>query len=178
MNRLRITPLNYLLSSFVMAWGILPPALIHSHAGGGDTGHRHEGRPAPVEVVDHHDHSHDGQSREHGNQPRLLDDRLFGSLVSHLHWGFLGAGVSIPVPAEDHREDRLGEQDQVLIRLTNEIPILGHADNWLSAHPMSMAHAKLDCAVVETTPSRPCGVTTSIPLCDRARFERSGVLLS
>ena len=176
MNRLRITPLNYLLSSVVMAWGIFPPALVHSHEGGGDTKHRHEGQTATCEVVEGHGHSHDG---EHGDQRRVVaDGSLLGSLVSHLHWEFLGVGVSIPAPAEDHREDRLGDQDQVLIRLSDEMPKLGHADNWLSAYQMSMAQAKLDCAAVETTPSRPCGVSASIPLCDRARFERSGVLLS
>lgn len=179
MNRLRITPLNYLLSSFVVAWGILPPALIHSHEGGGDTEHRHEGRKAAVESAEDHGHVHDAKSTEHGDHPQKSDHAtLLGSLVAHLHWDFLGVDLSIPVPAEDGGRDRAGEQEQVLIRLTDESPILGSSSDSLAASHMPLLQARLDCVAAETPPSRPVGVIASIPLCDSARFERSGVLLS
>lgn len=175
MNRLRITPLNYFLSSLVMAWGILPPAFIHSHEGGGDTGHQHDERT--VAVVDEHGHSHDGPFHEH-HPPVASDTSLLGGLVSHLHWDFLGIDLSMPLPAEDQRGDRVGEQDQVLIRLTEEMPRPSRDANLLVAFPATLSEAKLDCAAAEASPSLPPGFTAAIPLCDAARFERSGVLLS
>jgi hypothetical protein len=177
MIRLKITPLNYLLSSFVMAWGILPPALIHSHEGGGDTGHQHDEQTVAVALVDDHGHSHDGQSHEL-QAPVAADVSLLGSLVSHLHWDFLGIDLSIPLPAEDQRGDRVGEQDQVLVRLTEEMPRLSHGVNLLLALQATILEAKLDCVATRAAPSLPPGLTASIPLCDAARFERSGVLLS
>jgi len=179
MNRLRITRLNYLLSSFVMAWGILPPALIHSHEGGGDTDHRHASRTVAVESAEDHGHVHDAESAEHGDYSQKSNQAtLLGSLVAHLHWDFLGVDLSIPVPAEDGGRDRAGEQEQVLIRLTDELPMLAGASDSLAVSHMPLLQARLDCVSAEESPSRPVGVIASIPLCDSARFERSGVLLS
>lgn len=175
MNRLRITPLNYFLSSVVMAWGILPPALVHSHEAGGDTRHQHNQQT--VAQVDDHGHCHEGESHEH-HPPVAADMSLLGGLVSHLHWDFLGIDLSMPLPAEDQRGDRIGEQDQVLVRLTEEMPRLCQGNNLFVALQTPILEAKLDCAAMEAVPSLPPGLSAAIPLCDAARFERSGVLLS
>ena len=84
----------------------------------------------------------------------------------------------MPLPAEDQRGDRVGEQDQVLVRLIEEMPRLSQGVNVLVALQATLSEAKVECAATEVAPSMPPGLTAAIPLCDAARFERSGVLLS
>jgi hypothetical protein len=190
-NRLRQTSINLLLSVLVLTWGIIPPGVQHVHAGGSDVGHQHQ--------IDQHDADH--KVGHHGSQGHKSDDghhsdghhhdtktsdiRLLADYVCHIHWRLLGVEFSTPVsekPVEgDDDGDTLGP---TIVRMTSQVVTAGPASLSFGRVLLRANCAPIANVVQSLAPIR-CvskigmsNVGTSIPLCDSARLERSGVLLA
>lgn len=167
--------ISLLLSALVLAWGIVPLGIQHAHEGGSDATHRHE---SGHEVAHHrHDHDADDEHHEHANQPKVS---LSVDSVAHFHWQLLGIVFSMPVP-EQPTDCSDGEDTfpPAVVRVMNEIVRATHAGPSF----MRMLQAAI-CAPsadafwrLEPIPRR-LNLVASVPLCDSARFERSGVLLA
>ncbi len=177
MNRLRTTLLNYLLSSLVMAWGMLPPALVHAHEGGDQTGHRHV---APAGMGDEHTH-HDGAcgcQHSHHEDGFQVSPEL-GGLVAHAHWELFGVDFSWPVPDEGNHEGSSRGVEPVLVRLANEpLPVMVTSVAQSGLIGAAALQPALDIVHSASAPSRATNPVAALPLCDSARLERSGVLLA
>jgi len=166
---------SVLLSAFLVAAAVAPPGLRHVHT-------------VPEGVVEHdHDHAivdcHSGTADhprkgywEHQHTPGATG---LGDLW-HLHFALLGIEFTLPdgMPAE---ENRAGESDFELILFRPSEQLL------LTSVSCHQSIAKLAIAPVlsESVDATPCRTVAaapppveSAPLCDRARRERSGVLLA
>ncbi len=175
-NRSRRKVLNLLLSALVLAWGMVPPGVQHAHAGGCDPAHRHDG----CNEADHHgshDHDSDDGHHEHATVPDVL---LSADDVFHLHWQFFGMEFFMPVPEEpsDNGDDK-GAVLPAIIRAMNEEVLTTQAGPSFGRVLPEVTCAPNADVVRNSEPApRPSNLVTSIPLCDSARLERSGVLLS
>jgi hypothetical protein len=166
--------MNLLLSALVLAWGFVPPGFEHAHAGGGDSDHQHD---KCREVSHHGSHHHDTDDGHHEHATET-DVTLLVDQVLHLHWRLLGVKLSVPVPVAPADGDDEDTVPPPVVRAMNEIvpatqagPSLGRA--FLAGICAPSADVVRD---LEPIP-RPPNLVTSIPLCDSARLERSGVLL-
>ena len=173
-NGLRQKAMNLLLSALVLAWGFVPPGFEHAHAGGGDSDHQHD-ECREVAHHDSHDHDTDDGHHEHATE---TDVTLLVDHVLHLHWRLLGVELSVPVSVEPADGDDEDTVPPPVVRVTNEIvpatqagPLFGRVLLVASCAPSADVVRNL-----EPIP-RPPNLVTSIPLCDSARLERSGVLL-
>lgn len=175
-NRSRRRMLNLLLSALVLGWGIVPLGVQHAHAGGGDATHRHDNCN---EVAHHrsHEHDFDDEHHEHASLPEVVP---LADYILHLHWRFLGVDFSMPVPEKpaDGNDDE-GTVPPAVVRVVNEIvpatqasPSFGRVLLAAVCMPSSDVVRSL-----EPIPRSP-NLVTSMPLCDSARLERSGVLLA
>ena len=167
---------NLLLSALVLAWGIVPPAVRHGHEGGEDTTHRHD-------VVAHQGHDRDdrGHSTDATSQPAgsEVSPAVLRSLVVHLHWSLWGVDFSVPVSEDDQQDDESNAAEPVLVRLVDSVPTpVAESNGSASIDPVTVWQLGLDSAVVPTSSLTTPRLAQSAPLCDRARHERSGVLLA
>ncbi len=177
-NRLCRSVLSLVLSAVVLTWGTIPPATQHAHTGGSDSAHRHD----DCHEVSHHgshDHHGDGEHHQHATVPKVS---LLADYSLHLHWRLFGLEFSMPVP-EEPADDTDGEGSIVpaIIRVMNEIKIVPVTQAGLSfGRVLSAAIRAPSADVVRSLEpiARPPNLLTSIPLCDSARLERSGVLLA
>jgi hypothetical protein len=99
--------------------------------------------------------------------------------VAHLHWGLFGFDVSLPAPDEGEHGQRDNCPEFGLIRLAGELPMMPQdtgGPSWALA--LLPPGSVVDLDPLTPPPSRPPNLVASIPLCDSARLERSGVLLS
>ncbi len=175
-NRFRQKTMNLLLSALVLAWGIVPPGVQHVHAGGSDPTHGHGGRH---EVA--HDGSHDHESDdEHHDHAAVSDVSLSADAVLHLHWRLLGVEFSMPVPEEPVEDDADGDAvPPAIVRMISEIVPATQAGPSFGRVLLAAICAPGADVVRSLEPiPRPPNLVTSIPLCDSARLERSGVLLA
>ena len=178
-NCLRKKTVNLLLSALVLAWGIAPPGMQHAHSGGNDNTHRHDTHQQDAhrndacrETAAHTSHDHERET--------VWDFSLPADFVLHLHWQLLGVEFSIPAPEEpaDNDDDR-NTIPAAVVRVMNEVvptaqagPSFGRvlsADTCISSADLVSS--------LQPVP-RWANQITSLPLCDSARFERSGVLLA
>ena len=166
---------NLLLSALVLAWGIVPSAIRHGHEGGEDSSHRHDA------VADHgHDHDDRGYFAEESSQPAEsgVSPAVLRGLVVHLHWSLWGVDYSVPVSEDDQPDDAKNAAEPVVVRLVDSVPMPVLENNgWSSRSSVAVSQAGLDLPVVQTVSLATPGLAQSAPLCDRARRERSGVLL-
>jgi hypothetical protein len=166
---------NLLLSALVLAWGIAPPAIRHGHEGGEDSSHRHD-------AVAYHGHDHDdrGYFADEASQPADsgVSPTVLRGLVVHLHWSLLGVDYSMPVSEDDQPGDVSNPADLVVVRLVDSVPtpVLGNNGS-SSLCPVAVSQPGLNSPVVQTVSLAKPSLVPSAPLCDRARHERSGVLL-
>lgn len=177
MNRLRTKLLNYVLSSLVMAWGMLPPALVHAHEGGDQAGHRHA---APADQADEHSHRDGLQGCQHSHHDEgiRVSPELAG-LVAHVHWEMFGVDVSWPVPDKGNHDRSGSDAEPVLVRLATEplpVSVTSAAHNGLIV--AAALQPALDVVRPASAPSRAPNLVAALPLCDSARLKRSGVLLA
>jgi hypothetical protein len=174
-KRFSRTATNLFLSALVLAWGIVPPAVRHSHEGGEDTRHRHDA------VADHgHDHGERGHTGDADSAPAGSDvsPAVLRALVVHLHWSVFGVDFSVPVPEDDQPNDGSNDAELAVVRLVDSVPTPAIDRNGpASIAPMTVAQLGLESAVVPNPPLASFHLTQPVPLCDRARHERSGVLL-
>jgi hypothetical protein len=160
-----------------MAWGVLPPALRHTHEGGGEKDHRHF---AVAGQGEEHGHYHDRDAGHHGHEHEsVAAPPVLADAVVHLHWEIFGFGFSMPAPDQSEHGDNGNGLEPALVRLADELPTVNaNGGSPARASPLSPPELALDLVPVTTSPSRPPNLITSIPLCDSARLERSGVLLA
>ena len=170
--------LSLLLSALVLACGTVPPGFRHAHLGGADTGHRHgDGRPQTVAHHASHEHDSDADHREHATVP---DTTLLSDFVIHLHWRFLGMDFSIPEPDEPAPgNDDEGTAPPAIVRAMDGIvPATQVGPSFGRVLLAVICTPSADVVQNRTPPLRSPDFTTSIPLCDSARLERTGVLLA
>jgi len=167
--------LSLLLSASVLAWGIVPPVVQHEHAGGSDATHRHDDCH---EVAHHGSHRHDSDD-EHHEHAILPDVSPLADNVLHLHWRFLGVEFSMPAPEEPAESDDEGTGPPAIVRAMNEEVLTTRAGPSMSRLLLVGINApNADTGRNSAPLPRAPNLVTSIPLCDSARLERSGVLLA
>jgi len=175
-NRFRQKIMNLLLSAMVLAWGIVPPGYQHTHAGGRDSTHQHEDCQEVARHVSHDRESGDGH-HAHTSAP---DVSLLADYVLHLHWRLLGVEFSMPVPEEPVEGDDDGNTvPPVIVRGMSEVvPTTLASPSFGRVLLAAICTPNADMVRILTPVLRSPNLVTSIPLCDSARLERSGVLLA
>lgn len=165
--------LSFVLSSVVVAWGICPPAMRHAHEGGNDTSHRH------VAAADQHEHGHSHPSGLPPHESRVDASATMGECAVHLHWVLLGFDFSLPVSPDTHDPERLGSFEPVMVRLVDDLITVHQGEAQCGATDLLVSPEVVTRVVcLMPSPLRWINPIASLPLCDRARFERSGVLLA
>lgn len=164
------------MSALMLTWGTVSPATRHTHLGGSDTTHRHD--DIRRDELSQHSHDH-GPGDWHGEHLCVDQGALLGDCVVHLHWKWLGIDFSLPVPQgpADGNDDGDTALPEIVLVMDQTVP---------TAQVRPSFNRVLLPAVCSTSPAVVCrstpilssaGFSTSIPLCDSARLERSGVLL-
>ena len=173
-NHFRQKTMSLLLSALVLVWGVIPPGVEHTHTGGNDASHKHD----KCDDVAHHDsHNHHGDDGHH-EHATVPDVSLSADNVLHLHWQLLGMEFSMPVPEEPaDGSDNESSVPSAVIRVMNEnVPATQAGPSFDRVFLAAICMPSVD-AVWSLEPiPRPHDLVTSIPLCDSARLERSGVL--
>jgi hypothetical protein len=173
----------------------MPPAIRHAHHGGGDRDHGHdavakhdldhghhhdhEGADHRHDDLDHgHHHDHEGADHRHDDAD-VTAPTLLGDFVVHLHWKLFGLDFCTPVRQEDEHDEDGGASKLALIWLVKELPtVISGGDHSQVAPLVAPPVPGPRLVVAKASPSHPPNPVTSIPLCDSARLERSGVLLA
>ena len=174
------TLVKLLMAAAMLAWSVAPPPIQHRHDGGTDLSHHHDcddagyGRP---------DRSPQGYCASDVGKPHALifAPEGIGGEASHLHFQWLGFRVTLPDgdSPTDKSEDRCSSKQLFVQARRASIPQAcssGTFDASQTVLPLNTiatdagaSHPPLLCSLLRLT---------SHPLCDRARHERSGVLLA
>ncbi|MBC8869217.1 MAG: hypothetical protein H8E44_07355 [Planctomycetes bacterium] len=178
LGRVGRTSLKLLVAVAVLAWTTVPPAIVHSHSDGNNPAHRHEAR------TPHHDHQHSHDPLDAADHAHVktaaLDCVESKTLAAHCHWQLLGFWLALPISGE--QGDREDERDMAKVAIVD----LADDDGLALSTGSELAQA-----VCQPSPTAIAGFvplvsspqdsqrqTSSTPLCDSARLERSGVLLA
>lgn len=153
----------------------MPVAIRHAHDGGGDKAHRHDAAAGHDRELGHHHHHHGAE--HHHEHEHVAAAAVLADFVLHLHWNLLGLDFCVPA-SEEGEEEEDGAWRLALIRPVDGLPAcVGGPDS--QGLPLVAAPVPGPPLVAaETSPAHPPNSVTSIPLCDSARLERSGVLLA
>ena len=175
-NHFRQKTMSLLLSALVLVWGVIPPGVEHTHTGGNDASHKHD----KCDDVAHHDsHNHHGDDGHH-EHATVPDVSLSADNVLHLHWQLLGLELSIPLPEEP--VDGTDDENTTLpafVRVMDEIvPTMQAGLSFDRVLLAAICTPSVDTVWILEPIPRPPDLVTTIPLCDSARLERSGVLLA
>ena len=110
----------------------------------------------------------------------MPDTTLLSDFVIHLHWRFLGMDFSIPEPDEPAPgNDDEGTAPPAIVRAMDGIvPATQVGPSFGRVLLAVICTPSADVVQNRTPPLRSPDFTTSIPLCDSARLERTGVLLA
>jgi len=82
------------------------------------------------------------------------------------------------VSEDDQPDDAKNAAEPVVVRLVDSVPMPVLENNgWSNRSSVAVSQTGLDVPVVQTVSLATPGLAQSAPLCDRARRERSGVLL-
>ena len=90
-----------------------------------------------------------------------------------------GLELALPIRGNDDDPDGRHAAKAVLVRLVDDLPAVnlhGHCSVGLDSPALSESTAPVVCPTL--CPLRSSNPIASLPLCDSARFERSGVLRS
>ncbi len=166
----------------VLLTSVTPPALAHVHEALSSEPNTEDPELPPRHSA--HPHSHDGHGHPHvGHGPghhhhdHRSDEPDHGEGGWHLHVVLLG--VEFPIPWNDPGEqDRLGDDERV-VRVVDEqaTDVSSIGRSWPACEPsIEVAVLAADVAHPRTCVDRHDSCRNS--LCDAARFERSGVLLT
>lgn len=167
-RRLRVG-LTLLLSATVFLGSVIPPAIQHAHANGSQS-HDHDHQA-------HADHTH-----LHLDTHSSHESPSESFQAEHCHLTFLGWDLHLPssnspeLPSPGSK--CLGDQSETLIRLidTNIVLVLTPTFEWLEIDfslDSPLRAAKTDSVLLQ----RGRMPLASLPLCDSARGQRSGVQL-
>lgn len=171
-----------LLSAATLLSGITPPALRHAHAEGEaphDHDHRNGQSPRHIDPArTHHEHSHDHDHPHHGP---TLSDHVVNDATSHVHACFFWLQLVIPDGQNEHpphAPDLAGGRASFLARAAvSDVLILARA---IPGYVFACLPWGYTAEAAQAARSHPQGGRqrlSSIPLCDSARGERSGVQL-
>lgn len=183
-NRLAHRLLSCMLSALVLTTGAVRPATQHAHEGGDDPSHHHHSTTA------YRGHSHD-KGATHSDHSGLPTDPLMASQTnagcslfsstSHLHFKWLGIELTIPGHNGPTGEEKQRSSVEIVftrvVRCMTPAPQPNDGDGKVLFAGPSVALATSTSLVPTATGHCGLPVATS-PLCDRARHERSGVLLA
>jgi hypothetical protein len=164
-----------LLLLALLAWAIVPPAIRHGHEGGEDSNHRHDAGTHHGQDNGECEPSSDQDSHVAGTDEAPV---VLRSLFVHLHWRLFGIELSVPVSQDDQPDDGTDDAKPVVVRWDDSLPTPGrdNSDSTVNA-PATASQLGLPGVVAAASSSRPPNLVPTAPLCDRARHERSGVLL-
>jgi len=174
------TSLSWSLSAAVLVWSLVPPAVQHSHAGGDDRAHAHDRADLGLEAANVHHHVHQADERAHAHSESSAAI-VAGGEATHLHFEWLGFRLTLPVDGSSGDESGEPSDPELLfVRVGRTSLDQSHLGTGLDKSP---THLELDAvptaiAAVRFTVTSSRLPLTSHPLCDRARHERSGVLLA
>ncbi len=164
-----------LQAAILLAVTIAPPGIRHAHSTGGTVGghHRHE-------LAEGHGHVHDSR-RPHGSHDDSSNAEIGESSAWHLHIHLLGFDFTLPQPVSNSSgSESPGNPRLVALALGQDVlsdqaalpdPVKCCESPSMHASPLFDA-APLQ-VVLQSDPPVTC-----TPLCDRARRERTGVLLA
>lgn len=170
---------NLLMAAAVLAWSMAPPPVQHSHKGGADLSHHHDSG-------DHDRAQADSSVTGHSVSdwglfcPAAVAEGIGGD-ASHFHFRWLGFRLTLP---DDDSPAQKGENQcpsQLLfVRDSRSSAPQVSLDKGLNS---SVAVPSLNAIVAGADAFCPPVVGSHLrltphPLCDRARHERSGVLLA
>lgn len=171
-----------LLAALVLTAAVAPPALRNSHAleQGGEVHHRHDANhDANHDAGNGHVH-HGEHGKHHLSASRQIDTRLSSGDRWHLHFHLLGFEFTLPEPASDQGDRESSGQEAVSVVPFAHEPVPCRTTQTASAwqtFPPFTAVLPEDAAFLQVVVISPPPV--SCPrLCDRARRERSGVLIA
>jgi hypothetical protein len=168
----------FLLSILLLASAVAPPAVRHAHplAAGGEVHHRHDAN-RELHGGHHHDTDH---ADDH------LQDQYAGGCLSssdhfwHLHVPLLGLTLALPETASDENDCDSNDTDTVFLPGSNQELLSCQAAPSASLQQIigvSLSTSPYEAALMQVVVSAPAPVSCA-PLCDRARRERSGVLIA
>lgn len=158
--------LKLLLAAAVLVGSVMPPAIQHAHAGGDKT-HDHWANKQHTP----HRHSH-----HHGERNKVAEEQK-----AHRHLHLFGFDLHLPVnesPTTPGRGNQSSGEELILVRLldTDAAMTSQQSVERLFVTVPSLATISPETAGL-TLQSDQRERSTSNPLCDSARCERSGVLL-
>jgi hypothetical protein len=175
MYRERLNTLLRLTLTLALMLNIVsPPAFAHAHPGG-DRAHDHQtvdSRP--------HSHSHDGDHRH----PHAADDHIthrnqITGAIPHVHLSCFGLDFTLPIDSES--DSPLHDSIEWNVGLCGEVwqscVTVRTAYSSSAAIPIAPFIYAVNLVKLNSRLSRGFRIACHIPLCDTARFERSGVQL-
>lgn len=172
------TATSVVLAALLLASTVAPPAIRHVHAvvEGDTVHHRHDSGHGPSE---RHGHG-GGVDSHHRVESERTPPSLAGGQLWHLHVELLGFDFTLPDLPSDERDGKPGCQVECVMPWSAKAPITlrstASSDTY-QVVPQLMSAALRDAAPLQVVVS-PTSPILSAPLCDRARHERSGVLLA
>lgn len=176
-SRVLRTGLTLLLSAAVFLGSVIPPAVQHAHAGG-DQPHNHAATPAKLP------HSHPHQHPHRHSPPHQSEDKneSEGFPARHLHLPLFGWNLHLPADNSPNLptpgSESPGDPSELLVRLIDtEVNLVSLTTiDWLRVRFTPVVGFP---AVETQGENSQAGRETlaSLPLCDSARGERSGVQL-
>jgi hypothetical protein len=174
---------SHLLAVTLVVCGSMPPGMCHAHADG-DRPHRHDSGHHHAADFDHGhahyemDHPDHHASHECSHEHK---DAVITEAVPHVHMNFFGFDWTLPI-SEPNSSDGRGEDSHELLFVAvaadqpASVRTVSHSPNDLSL--LSFTHpSSAGIAIGEDQFSMKPTEACSIPLCDSARRERTGVLL-
>lgn len=174
-NRAVRTLMTLLLSAAMLLGGLMPPAVQHAHADG-DQSHSHQ---TACSAAGQHEHPH---SHPHNHAPGHAQSDVVQGQTLHRHVSLFGLDLFMPV--RDHQDlpnngsDAGDDAAVTLVRLVETAVVLASApagERQFFSFP-SLATVATGSATI-LRPQRGRDTICSLPLCDSARGERSGVQL-
>ncbi len=175
---MRISPhqklISWLLAALLLVNGIGAQGFNHAHAEGNES-HSHANDGMVAHVCGVHRNSHHGDHPT--EQPHHGDGDLTPTRVLHTHLSLFGLVFSIPDSEDTHDADEVSQSSSFL-RLNDQRNVL-LVDRYLDMEflrTLTLA-ATFGDAVANHVAVLTSSQVASTPLCDSARFERTGVLL-
>lgn len=162
-----------MLLAITSVWGTCSPAMRHAHEGGGSG-------QGPHAQVHHHSH----QSHRDVPDPRTACPwghdgarAIASDNEDHLHWVLLGFELTLPIDQSGQDPESSSGSEPTMVRLVEE-PVAVLVAAWQSC---GVDQAGVSAFVpgtgrVVSASLRWVNSIAALPLCDSARFERSGVL--
>ncbi len=166
-----------LQTALLLAVSLAPPGVRHSHSLGERVAGHHRHAAADGHVHNHHHVAHRHPGSLEGSVCTAIGERPGW----HLHLNMLGFEMTLPDPLSSSNEsESSGHPNVVAVAVGREVlsdaatlPSSVPQGSPLTTTPTSQSDAAPMLAVVWSDPPVSC-----TPLCDRARHERSGVLLA